>query len=485
MAKLLMQTSQIEGELAKRKLSYFVKFAWRIIEPETPLIWNWHLDAVCDHVQAFLEKRLDKRNLIINVPPGSMKSTIISVMSPAWMWLHNPSWRGLFFSGNESIGLRDSMKCRDIIESEWYQQTFQPTWKFEKDQNAKGHYRNTASGFRKAQSAGSRVTGERADSMFIDDPLDASEAFSKPARDSIITWWTQAASNRLNDLRTGGRCIIMQRLHEEDLTGYVLKYEPDDWERLIIRQEYELNSDKTSLGWSDPRTVEGSLFFPERFPNDVIAIEKRRLGSYGYAGQHQQRPSASEGGLFKRADWSYYKPLEPKELGITQIIQGWDTAFKTGEENDYSACITIGVSQNRYYILDLWKQKVEYPELKRTVVNQFEKWKPSLVLIEDKASGQSLIQELRRDTRIAIHPYKVDRDKIARANSVTPIHEAKLCYLPENTPWVSDFIESLSAFPTAPHDDDVDAFVMTLNYASRGGSGLLQFMQLEAEKLKV
>ncbi len=485
MAKLLMQTSQIEGELAKRKLSYFVKFAWRIIEPETPLIWNWHLDAVCDHVQAFLEKRLDKRNLIINVPPGSMKSTIISVMSPAWMWLHNPSWRGLFFSGNESVGLRDSMKCRDIIESEWYQQTFQPTWKFEKDQNAKGHYRNTASGFRKAQSAGSRVTGDRASDIFCDDPLDAAEAFSKPARDSIITWWTQAASNRLNDLRTGGRCIIMQRLHEEDLTGYVLKYEPDDWERLIIRQEYELNSDKTSLGWSDPRTVEGSLFFPERFPNDVIAIEKRRLGSYGYAGQHQQRPSASEGGLFKRADWSYYKPLEPKELGITQIIQGWDTAFKTGEENDYSACITIGVSQNRYYILDLWKQKVEYPELKRTVVNQFEKWKPSLVLIEDKASGQSLIQELRRDTRIAIHPYKVDRDKIARANSVTPIHEAKLCYLPENTPWVSDFIESLSAFPTAPHDDDVDAFVMTLNYASRGGSGLLQFMQLEAEKLKV
>ena len=135
MRTLSTQTQAIEGELAKRKLSYFVRFAWKLIEPETPLIWNWHLDAVCDHVQAFLEKRLDKHNLIINVPPGSMKSTIISVMSPAWMWLHNPSWRGLFFSGNESIGLRDSMKCRDIIESDWYQQTFKPTWRFEKDQN--------------------------------------------------------------------------------------------------------------------------------------------------------------------------------------------------------------------------------------------------------------------------------------------------------------------------------------------------------------
>ena len=484
MRTLSTQTQAIEGELARRKLSYFVRFAWKLIEPETPLIWNWHLDAVCDHVQAFLEKRLDKHNLIINVPPGSMKSTIISVMSPAWMWLHNPSWRGLFFSGNESIGLRDSMKCRDIIESDWYQQTFKPTWRFEKDQNAKGHYRNNASGFRKAQSAGSRVTGDRADDIFCDDPLDAAEAFSKPARDSIITWWTQAASNRLNDLRTGGRCIIMQRLHDEDLAGYVLKHEPQDWDKLIIRQEYEPNVDKTSLGWADPRTVEGSLFFPERFPSEVIAIEKRRLGSYGYAGQHQQRPSASEGGLFKRADWNYYKPLDPKDLGITQIIQGWDTAFKTGQENDYSACITLGVSQNRYYILDLWKQKVEYPELKRTVVSLYEKWKPQTVLIEDKASGQSLIQELRRDTRIAIHAYKVDKDKVARANAVTPMHEAKLCYLPETGAWVADFVESLSAFPTAPHDDDVDAFVMTLDYASRGGSGLFQFMQKEAEKIR-
>ena len=320
--------------ICKESLAEFTRCAWKVVEPETPLIWNWHLDAVCDHVQAFLEKRLDKHNLIINVPPGSMKSTIISVMSPAWMWLHNPSWRGLFFSGNESIGLRDSMKCRDIIESDWYQQTFKPTWRFEKDQNAKGHYRNNASGFRKAQSAGSRVTGDRADDIFCDDPLDAAEAFSKPARDSIITWWTQAASNRLNDLRTGGRCIIMQRLHDEDLAGYVLKHEPQDWEKLIIRQEYETTSDKTSLGWSDPRSEEGSLFFPERFPSEVIAIEKRRLGSYGYAGQHQQHPSASEGGLFKRADWNYYKPLDPKDLGITQIIQGWDTAFKTGQEND-------------------------------------------------------------------------------------------------------------------------------------------------------
>ena len=467
--------------ICKESLAEFTRCAWKVIEPETPLIWNWHLDAVCDHVQAFLEKRLDKHNLIINVPPGSMKSTIISVMSPAWMWLHNPSWRGLFFSGNESIGLRDSMKCRDIIESDWYQQTFKPTWRFEKDQNAKGHYRNNASGFRKAQSAGSRVTGDRADDIFCDDPLDAAEAFSKPARDSIITWWTQAASNRLNDLRTGGRCIIMQRLHDEDLAGYVLKHEPQDWDKLIIRQEYETTSDKTSLGWADPRTEEGSLFFPERFPSEVIAIEKRRLGSYGYAGQHQQHPSASEGGLFKRADWQYFKPLDPKDLGITQIIQAWDTAFKTGQQNDFSCCVTLGMSSNRYYVLDIFKQKVEYPELKRMVLTLASKWNPSVIVIEDKASGQSLIQELRTQTRVAIHAFQIDKDKIARANLVTPITEAQLCYLPEDTQWVADFVESLASFPAAPHDDDVDAFVMAITYGSKK-SALFEFMRRQTEK---
>jgi predicted phage terminase large subunit-like protein len=273
----------------------------------------------------------------------------------------------------------------------------------------------------------------------------------------------------------------MQRLHDDDLAGYVLKHEPQDWEKLIIRQEYELNSDKTSLGWSDPRTEEGSLFFPERFPSEVITIEKRRLGSYGYAGQHQQHPSASEGGLFKRADWNYYKPLDPKDLGITQIIQAWDTAFKTGQQNDFSCCVTLGISSNRYYVLDVFKQKVEYPELKRMVLSLASKWNPSVIVIEDKASGQSLIQELRTQTRVAIHAFQIDKDKIARANLVTPITEAKLCYLPEEGQWVADFVESLASFPAAPHDDDVDAFVMAITYGSKK-SALFEFMRRQTEK---
>lgn len=453
-------------------------------------MWGWHLEVICDHVQAFLEKKLGKQHLLVNVPPAAMKSTIVSVMAPAWWWLHNPSWRALFFSGNESVGLRDSMRCREIIESQWYQESFAPQWQLAPDQNAKGHYRNTASGFRKTQSAGSRITGERADDIFVDDPLDAAEAFSKSSREAIIQWWDQAASNRLNDLRVGGKCIIQQRLHENDLAGHILRNDKNNWDILIIRQEYEKGDEPTSLNWVDPRKDEGELFFPERFPKEVVETEKNRLGSYGYAGQHQQRPSSAAGGLFKRDDWQFYNlryvdhaQLE-RDYGIKRIIQAWDTAFKVKTTSDYSVGITIGVSTNRYYILDLWRGKVEYPELKRAVQAQYNRWKAGTVLVEDKASGQSIIQELRRDTKLPILAYKIDKDKIARAYSITPIHEAELIYLPDKAAWINDFIEELSSFPTALHDDMVDSFVMAIDYASRGNMGIFEYTRILAEKNK-
>ena len=150
----------IRAEKARRSLATFVRQAWPIIEPSTPLVWNWHLDVICSRVQALVEGKLPRRNLIINVPPGSMKSTILAVCLPAWVWLRNPGWRAIMASGNEGVAIRDSMKCRDIIDSDWYRGLFRPGWGFSKDQNAKGHYKNTATGFRMAISAGARITGD-------------------------------------------------------------------------------------------------------------------------------------------------------------------------------------------------------------------------------------------------------------------------------------------------------------------------------------
>lgn len=509
----LIPYEAVKAEMARRRLSEFVRQAWPIIEPSTPLVWNWHLDVICDHVQTLVEGRLAHRNLIINVPPGSMKSTILSVCLPPWIWLQRaskdndlgPAWRGTFASGNGEVAIRDSIKCRDILDSAWYRRAFAPQWTFSKDQNAKGHYKNSNTGFRRAISAGSRITGTRSHAIIVDDPNDAAEAYSKPARDAIINWWDNAAANRLASMTTGVRCIIQQRLHEEDLTGHILATDAEEWEVLIIREERDFpkvtdpDYKPTSLGWTDPRKVEGELFFPERFPPSVLASERRRLGSAGYAGQHQQRPTPAEGQIFKKnfvgtfclADnLARMATLDEKEKPIKvykRIILSGDTAFKEQEENDYSVVLAVGerMDGRGYDQLDRWKDKAGYPELKLRVKAMNAQWHPQAFLIEDKASGQSLIQELRLESAIPLVPIKVDTDKVSRAHATVPTWEAGNVFVDPSLPWVADFLDQLYGFPKMAHDDDVDAFTQALNYLHHGyeGQGLVDYYSQLAAKM--
>ena len=459
---------KVREALARRSLAEFVKQMWPVIEPTTELVWNWHIDVICDHVQALVEGRLGRQNLVINVPPGSMKSTILSVALPAWKWTHDPSWRGLFISGNPEVALRDSMKCRDILDSEWYRTTFNPDWSFAKDQNAKSHYKNNKSGFRKAISAGSRITGERGDCIVVDDPNDAAEAFSKPARDQIIQWWDNAAANRLADMTTGFRIIIQQRLHEEDLTGHVMGSDRDFWEFLVIRQEWESPRPEdpdyhpTSLGFKDPRKEEGELFFPGRFPPDVVDGEKRRLGMVGYSGQHQQRATSASGNIFKRGHVQFFNPNFPPKF--RRRFLSFDTAFKEREENDYSVGLEVGETATGLYILNRWKERASYPDLRVKLQTWGAAVRPHALLIEDKASGQSLIQDLQRSTKLPVVPVKVDNDKVTRANLCAPFWEAGKVFVPQGASWVDDFLEQLYGFPKMSHDDDVDAFTQMVLY---------------------
>jgi predicted phage terminase large subunit-like protein len=213
------------------------------------------------------------------------------------------------------------------------------------------------------------------------------------------------------------------------------------------------------------------------------------VGSRVWASLYQQRPSAAEGVIFKREFWRYYKPTSDdpqtliKDLGITRVLQAWDTAFKKDSDNDPSVGLTLGVGKNCYFLLDVCRVRVEYPELRRIAMNQYAKWKPYVVLIEDAASGQSLIQDLKRDTRMPIIPVKPDRDKVTRANAITPQLEAGLVSLPEGAPWLSDFEDECASFPMGVHDDQVDAFTINLGYVVGGGGGLgvWEFMREQVE----
>lgn len=488
-SKLVFPTLQeIRAEKMRRKLSEFVKEAWKIIEPSTPLVWNWHIDVICDHVQALLEGRLDKQNLVICVPPGSMKSTIVSVCAPAWWWLHQPSWRGTFASGSEDVATRDSVKCRDLLTSDWYLETFKPSWGFTKDQNAKRKYQNTATGFRSATTTKTRITGARPTDLFVDDPLDATQAYSKIARDDVIQWWA-AAGNRLANMVTGKRCIIMQRLHQEDLAGWVLDNELGEWEILLIPQEWdEKLRVTTSLGWTDPRTEDGTLMFPERFPVRVLVGERVRLGSSGYQGQHQQRPVAAEGELFKRGFAQFVYPGSIPPSTIKQTAISWDTAVKEKQQNDWSVSL-VGIEFDRGVLIsEEIRLKTGYPGLKEATKLQAARVRASAVLIEDKQTGQGLIQELQTTTNLPIVAVQVSTDKVARAWPLVPYWEAGRVFFPCDAAgnpedWVEGFLAELYAFPKALHDDRVDALTQLLNYlvlSGSGASGLLAWYTQQA-----
>ena len=486
--RALPPLDEIDIELSQRSLADFTRTMWPVIQPATPLVWNWHMDVMCEHIQALLEGTLGKNNLLINVPPGSAKSTVLSVAAPAWMWIKNPSYSFTCAAGNDIVAVRDSVKCRDVLESQWYRKSFKPKWYFSRDQNAKLHFKNSKQGFRRATVAGQKVTGDRADALFIDDPLDAQHAHDDNRLDDLKTWWG-AIANRLNSMVSSKRALIMQRLAARDLAGLILETEPDDWTHLIIPAEWEEKRRKTtSLGWTDPRTVEGEIFFPERYPASVLKAEYIRLSERGYEGQYQQRPHAAKGNIFRRGYVRFFK-LADVARGVytfTDRLVSIDSALKEGEENDYSVGLHMarGPAQRGIYILDRFRGQYNYPALKEKVVTWTSANPSNAVLIEDKASGIQLVQEFKESTSLPIVAVPKNKDKTLYAWPCVPAWEVGLIYVPEDAPWTSEFLEYLYEFPTGAYDDDVDAFTQAINFWLNSGGqglGLLQYMAAEAE----
>jgi predicted phage terminase large subunit-like protein len=364
----------VRAEKARRRLHEFVKQSWHIVEPGMPFVDNWHVGAICEHLEAISRGEIQK--LLINIPPGHAKSLLVSVFWPAWQWINRPSWRALFSSYAIDLAIRDSVRTRTLIESSWYRSNFSlckvcgafpdpehPTehsatclgWALSSDQNVKSNFKNTRTGERMSLSVGSKATGFRGDATVVDDPLNAIDARSELKRQEAIYWWDRVMSSRLNDQRKGARVIIMQRLHEEDLSGHVLDlggyehlcmpslFEPSRRSITFIKQhevetcelrqedpndtkpaEYEVDTEDDSPPvlisetqvtcscprhqfWLDPRQREGELLFKRLFPGVVLAEAKASLKN-DFAGQHQQRPAPEDGQMFKKGWWRFYKP---------------------------------------------------------------------------------------------------------------------------------------------------------------------------------
>ena len=493
----------------------FVKGAWPVIQPTTPLIWNWHMTEISRHIQALLTGKLgDFQNLALNVPPGTSKSTIASVCVIPWVWLHAPSWRGLFASGTEKIAFRDSMYARDIVSSQWYQEMFQPKWTFDK-QDAKGHYINSETGWRQAITCGAGIMGQRADGIAVDDPNEPDDA-GEAQWLRINSWWDAKAANRLSTMQLefitpkeptqlpiarGIRWLIQQRVNVQDLTGHVIERERSHWAFVVIRQEFEqpLNSDPdfepTPLGWKDSRQP-GELLFEKRFPRRVVDYEKRRMGSHVYNGQHQQRPTALSGGVWLRHWWRYWKPADMKlpavqvrladgsavEIDAVSLpssfdeeAMSWDMAFKDFKDSDFVAGGHWGRVGANKFLIDQVHEQLSFTQTVEAVRTMTQRAPRAVAkYIEDKANGTAVMDTLRNEISGMI-PIEPEGGKFARANAVSPQMEAGNVFLPHPAiaPWVNDFVEECASFPNGRHDDWVDMTSQMLNRWANNSFGSL------------
>lgn len=491
---ILPSPEEIRREQARRSLAEFVRQSWQVLEPSTPLKWGWCLDVICAHVQAIAEDWLASRgiwtgpshrarsvkvrnNLVINVPPGTMKSTIVSVCLPAWVWLHCPSFRGIFASGSEGVALRDSVKCRDILESEWYR-AFGCAWRLSADQNAKGLFKNTAGGFRKAMPAGARITGDRADGIFCDDPNDAQSVRSKLERDAISDgWWFPAAQNRLADLTTGFRVIVQQRLHEEDLTGRVLERAREEWDALVIRQEWEppIKRDPdfetpTSLGWVDPRTTPGELMFLERFPPASVNRERVALTSVGFAGQHQQRPMPAQGALFKP---DKIVVVDAVPVG-TRFLRGWDLGG-TLNGGDWTVGVKLGrMPDGRFIVAHVVRAQTDAPRELILQTAEADGRQVKFSIPQDPgAAGKIQATDMRKYfAGFVVYITPETGDKVTRAEPFSvQVNAGNVVFL--RGEWNQILLDEMRTFPLGKHDDQIDACSRAFAELTQGGAGIL------------
>lgn len=457
---------------AEKSFRAFIPQAWHILEPSTEYRGNWHIDAVADHLEAV--SRGEILNLLINEPPGCMKSIEVSVLFNAWEWIKLPWLRYLCGSYGQDLSTRDNRRVRDLIQSEWYQARW-PHVRLASDQNQKTRFDTTAGGWRIGTSVGGRGLGEHPDRKIIDDPHNTKQAESDNKRQAAIDWFDHMLSTR-GVARKAATIVIAQRLHDQDLSGHILaKADRDQWVHLCLPMRYESKRMVTTpLGFNDPRTEPGALLWPEVFSESVVAKLEVTMGSYASAGQLQQRPSAAEGGIIKRFWWKYYDKDRPPRV-CDLIIISVDTALKAKQLSDNSAIQAWGLVQANRFLLNGVCGRMEYHELKRQL-NDMHRWvsatwidTPVLVLIENTAAGPDLIADLRNEIA-GILPVTPEGDKVQRAYAATPALESGNVFVPGRgladgsnydnavTPlWVQELIDECASFPRGK-DDRVDTW---------------------------
>lgn len=492
----------------------FAGAAWHVLEPETPFIPNWHLDCIADHLEACTRGEL--LNLVINIPPRHMKSLSVAVFWPCWEWTFRPHIRWLFNSYAEGLSVRDSLKSRRLILSPWYQARYGDRFQLTGDQNQKTRFENDRTGYRIATSVKGSNTGEGGDRLVADDPHNAREGESDAERETVKLWWDEVMPSRRNNLRTAVRVIVMQRVHQDDVSGHVLAEKkgyhhlclPEEWEPRVqvqVGSGYQPQPHDDCAIAVDPRTEPGELLWPGRLGAGDVAEAKTDLGPYGYAGQYQQRPTPRAGALF-RDEW--FRALPPDWAGRRlwcNAVQFWDLSWTEAETSDWVAGATIHIDPRgqELYLTGLarfrttddseaddelliaqaettgitpagpgdapaepWMVEPRRRTLAWRIARNIAITRPGVVGVEEGAFQQAATKDLLRRIRgylwawsvaVVVVSVKVTKDKVFRAQLPSGRLEEGVVYADRSAPWWPTFIGELLAFPKGSYDDQVDA----------------------------
>lgn len=440
--------------LVRNDFSSFIHKVFTTINPGKKYYSNWHINLIAEYLEEVRNGNI--KRLIINMPPRALKSVCVSVAWPAWLLAKNPSARILAASYSQVLSIKHSMDTRFVLDADWYNASF-PNTKLSKKHNQKSKFMTTENGFRFATSVGGSVTGEGGDYLIIDDPHNPSQINSKKFRERVISWYDQTFSSRLNDQKSGAIILVMQRLHEEDLTSHLLSC--GGWELLkipAIADENILYSAKNKYTYK-----KGSYLNKKRDSKEFLLNLQQNTDARVFASQYMQDPLPANYNLLSLEDICFWDALPDR---FEYYLQSWDTAIKVNDNADYSVCTVYGVKDKILYLISMVRRKMSYPDLKSMAINQADKFRPKYILIEDKASGQSLIQDMKLAGNYNIKAVRPKLDKVTRFASTIPFFQSGNIRLPARASFKKELLRELTSFPSVKHDDIVDSISQMILY---------------------
>lgn len=467
--KLLKELTDLDYDKAETNFAHFVKCCWAIIEPDTPLLWNWHHDLVCEYMTAMRDGQITR--LLINMPPRYMKSIIASVCFPAWVWATHPQERFMYGSFSYSLSVKHSIDCRTIIDSPWYQARWGNKFHLSDDQNVKTEYTNNKRGHRIATSMDGSAIGKGGNYIGIDDPHDTIDVHSDLIRQATCDSFRQKFTTRLDDKRTGKIFVVMQRLHEADVSGLILSGELGKYEHLVIPGVAEKKCTVVFPVSKKEQIREiGDILHPAREGPDEIQQARKSLGPYGFSGQYQQSPTPAGGAIIK-IEWTKkrYKELPGR---IDEWLISNDAAFKETDQSAYVVTQCWARLFEDYYLVHQLRRRTDIVGTIEDLVTMARRYpRATWKLIEDKANGPAIMQLLKGKVPglIEVQPTGT---KEARCHAVAPLWAAGNVWLPEDTdidpetqrPWLDGFIKEVTTFPKSAYKDQVDTMTQALNH---------------------